>query len=85
MLQLHAGLQCRTSRGTVQILAFEFMRPHCTGALGQAIHLLSQSSCVPLFPVTSLSVLSASYQIKAGNLSLSNHFAWLWSEMLTVK
>lgn len=85
MLQFHPGLQCRISRGTVQILAFEFMRPHCIGELGQAIPLLSQSSRAPLSPVTGLSVLSASYQIKAGNLLLSNHFAGLWSEMLTVK
>ena len=48
MLELHPGLQCRTSRGTVQVLAFEFMRLYCIGALGQAIPLLSQSSHVPL-------------------------------------
>lgn len=84
MLQLHPGLQCRTCRGTVQILAFVFMAPHSSGALGQAIPLLSQSSPVPPSPVTGLSVLSTRYQIKAGIL-LSNHPSWLWSGMLPVE
>lgn len=85
MLQLPPGLQCRTGRGTVQILAFEFMTPHSSGALGQTTPLLSQSSPAPPSPVTALSVLSTRYQIKAGILLLSNHPSWLWSGMLPVE
>lgn len=61
------------------------MIPLSSGALGEAIPLLSQSSPVPPSPVTGLSALSTKYQIKAGILLLSNHPSWLWSGMLPVE
>lgn len=80
MLQLQPGLQ--DLQRSCQILAFEFMVPQSSGALGQATPLLSQSSPVPPSPATALSVLCTKYQIKAGILLLSNHPSWLWSGML---